>query len=352
MNYLTFTIKKYYVNISANKFLQNLIDTQNAFFCVSPILLKEKIMKMIGLFLVVVLVFLITSCKEVSTNSDYEEATYVTLLDQPIVQYIPKNVQGVRIATLKLSGDWSDRNYLDLFQVIDKRSQSKISYSTQKVVYDYSKKLGTENVYTLIDVRASFFDTIPEAHYFSIIDLNMNDNVYVYREDIGVAYTTSYRLPHSPTVSLRTFQLSQNSKLGILRVTNVDLDRSIDLSKVTFTIDTQSTARGGLRFSGNLCLRDLGSSASCGGVGTTTAQSVTQAGGTFTVNISGSTLSNALNSLTKNGGFIEYEIYLENAPLWVTGDSVSIGVSSILYDPYNQSEYYIGVAGAQATATK
>lgn len=307
-------------------------------------------MKMISLFLVVVLVFLITSCKEVSTNSDYEEATYVTLLDQAIVQYIPKNVQGVRIATLKLSGDWSDRNYLDLFQVIDKSSQSKIFYSTQ-IVYDYSQQLGTENVYTLIDVRASFFDTIPEAHYFSIIDLNMNDNVYVYREDIGVAYTTSYRLPVVPTVSVRMFPLSQNSRLGIIRVTNVDLDLNVDLSSVTLRLDANSTARGGLRFYGNICLRDLGSSAPCGSYGTTTAQSVTEAAGTFKFNFAGSSLTNAMNPLGKNGGYVEYEVYLENAPLWVTGDSLGLMVVDLTY-LNGYSESYTGVAGASATATK
>lgn len=313
-------------------------------------------MKMISLFFLLALSFLVVGCKEVTYSTqpeEHQDVTYVTVFAEPVAQYVPQNVQRIKVATLKIDGDWSalDKNFLKFFRVIDSAS-SHIVYSVDEVVYNHSSNTGVDKSYTLISILASFSDFSPQKHVFTLVDINPNDAIYVLRQDIGVAYTTSYRLPHSPTVSLRTFQLSQNSKLGILRVTNVDLDRSIDLSKVTFTIDTQSTARGGLRFSGNLCLRDLGSSASCGGVGTTTAQSVTQAGGTFTVNISGSTLSNALNSLTKNGGFIEYEIYLENAPLWVTGDSVSIGVSSILYDPYNQSEYYIGVAGAQATATK
>lgn len=155
-----------------------------------------------------------------------------------------------------------------------------------------------------------------------------------------------------PTVLLTASPLAQNSKIATLRVTNVDSNTGITLSNVVLTFQARSTAQGNFAFNGNLCLRDLGSSASCGGVGTTTAQAVTQAGGTFTVNIAGSTLSNATNSLTKNGGYVDYEVYLDNAPLWVTGDNANVTITSVNYVPAAAPQSYVGVAGASATSTK
>ena len=155
-----------------------------------------------------------------------------------------------------------------------------------------------------------------------------------------------------PTVLLTASPLAQNSKIATLHITNVDSNTGITVSGLKLQFATRSTAQGNFSFAGNICLRDLGSSASCGGVGTTTAQSVTQTGGTFTVNIAGSTLANATNSITKNGGYADYEVYLDNAPVWVAGDNANVIITEVTYAPAAAPQSYIGVAGASVTATK
>lgn len=155
-----------------------------------------------------------------------------------------------------------------------------------------------------------------------------------------------------PTVLLTASPLAQNSKIATLRVTNVDSNTGITVSGLKLQFATRSTAQGNFAFSGNICLRDLGSSAACGGSGTTALQAVTQAGGTFTVNIAGSSLANATNSLTKNGGYADYEVYLDNAPVWVAGDNANVIITEVTYTPATAPQSYIGVAGASVTATK
>ena len=92
---------------------------------------------------------------------------------------------------------------------------------------------------------------------------------------------------------------------------------------------------------------------SCGGTGTTAAQATTQAGGTYTFNIPLSSLSNNTTVLTKNGGNVDYEVYLDNAPLWVNGDNANITVTSVNYTAGGTAtQSYVGVAGASATSTK
>lgn len=139
-----------------------------------------------------------------------------------------------------------------------------------------------------------------------------------------------------PTVLLTANSpLSQNAKLATLRVTNVDSNTGITLSGITLQFQTRSIAQGGFTFSGAICLRDLGSTASCGTLGTTDPNSTDQAGGTYTMNIAASQLSNASTILTQNGGYIEYEVYLDNAPLWVAGDNANVTIKSIEYSTIN-----------------
>ena len=157
-----------------------------------------------------------------------------------------------------------------------------------------------------------------------------------------------------PIVLVTGTMLSQNTKIATIRVTNPDSNTGITVNTVTATFQARSTAQGGLTFSGNICLRDLGSNAGCSATGTTTAQATTQAGGTYTFNIAASTLANNTTILTKNGGYVEYEVYLDSAPLWVIGDNANVTVTSLNYavGASSASQSYVGVAGASATATR
>lgn len=167
----------------------------------------------------------------------------------------------------------------------------------------------------------------------------------------GKQYTVGV-VPPTVLVTANT-PLTQNAKIATIKVTNVDSNTGITVQSIQLTFQARSTANGNFSFSGKLCLRDLGSSSSCDGIGTSTGQIATQAGGPFTVTIPTSGLSNATTSLSKNGGYTEYEVYLDGAPLWVTGDNANVTVTRVDYNaPTTVFQSYVGVTGASATATK
>jgi hypothetical protein len=158
---------------------------------------------------------------------------------------------------------------------------------------------------------------------------------------IGLVPPTLLVTPNSP--------LTQNARIATVRVTNTDSNTGITLSGVTVQFAARSTANGSFTFAGNLCLRDMGSSNACGAVGTTAPQVVTQAGGTFNFPVTGL----STNTLDKNGGYVEYEVYLDGAPLWVAGDNANVTITSLKYLPGGANgQSYVGVSGASATATK
>jgi hypothetical protein len=156
-----------------------------------------------------------------------------------------------------------------------------------------------------------------------------------------------------PTVLVTGVTLAQNAKIATLRVTNPDSNTGITLNTITTTFQARSTAQGGFTFSGAICLRDVGSNASCGSAGTSTGITTSQAGGTYVFNIPASMLANNTTTLTKNGGNVEFEVYLENAPLWVAGDNANVTVTAVNYTAGSAvTQSYVGVAGASATSTK
>jgi hypothetical protein len=157
-----------------------------------------------------------------------------------------------------------------------------------------------------------------------------------------------------PVVMVTPTTLAQNAKVATIKVTNTDSNTGITLSGLTLQFAARSTANGNFTFSGNICLRDLGSTNSCGSAGTTLAQAVTQAGGTYSVVINPSMLTNATNSLSKNGGYVEYEVYVDGAPLWVAGDNANVTITSLNYlvGATTSTQSYVGVSSASATSTK
>lgn len=163
---------------------------------------------------------------------------------------------------------------------------------------------------------------------------------------IGVVPPVVLVTPNAPLI--------QNARIATIRVTNPDSNTGITINTVNITLNANSPSRGNFSFAGLLCLRDVGSNASCGSAGTTAGQSVTQTGGSYTFNITGSTLANANIVLNKNGGNVEYEVYLDNAPLWVAGDNVNIRVNNIDYNAGNTtfSQSYAGISGASATTIR
>jgi hypothetical protein len=81
----------------------------------------------------------------------------------------------------------------------------------------------------------------------------------------------------------------------------------------------------------------------------------TQAGLTTTVTRTQlMNLTTAPTLVDKNGQTVTFEVYLDNAPLWTTGDNVSVSVRSLDYTVggADSNESYVGVTGASATSTK
>ena len=56
----------------------------------------------------------------------------------------------------------------------------------------------------------------------------------------------------------------------------------------------------------------------------------------------------------KNGQTVSFEVYFDNAPVWITGDNVTLSVRSLDYTVggSDSNESYVGVSGASATVTK
>ncbi|MBX9809256.1 hypothetical protein K2X92_02625, partial [Candidatus Gracilibacteria bacterium] len=155
-----------------------------------------------------------------------------------------------------------------------------------------------------------------------------------------------------PSVKVTGTSLMQNAKIATVKFTNVDSNTGVVLSGVTLQFQSRSTAQGNLTFSGTICLRDVGSNNSCGGANTTAGQVTSQAGGTYSFTFAGLTING--ETLTKNGGSREFEVYVDNAPLWVTGDNANVTIKTLNYvvGAATPTESYVGVADASATSVK
>lgn len=156
-------------------------------------------------------------------------------------------------------------------------------------------------------------------------------------------YVTSYAVP---TVTVQSQPLGDNNgKIATIKITNTDTQSDINVNKVILDTVIRSTANGTLTMNSGatICLRNVGTSSStC----TTPGVSITAAGITATP-LSVPT-DNAI--ATKNGGYVEYEVFIQNAPLWVAGDNALVRVTGLNYTTGTQTtEQPYSVA---ATSTK
>lgn len=126
-----------------------------------------------------------------------------------------------------------------------------------------------------------------------------------------------------PTVSLVGKSLTSNGVLATISFTNIDRDASLRLDMATFV----ARFLAGLTvpaFTGAICLREIGSANGCQGG---TPASTISSGGTVSVSLAGR--SDASNTLAKDGGTLELEVYLEGGPIWVAGDAIQLELQSM-----------------------
>lgn len=177
---------------------------------------------------------------------------------------------------------------------------------------------------------------------------------FVTADETGVTYNTSISLP---TITVAKTTLDANSPVGVITVKNNDSDNYVQVKKMKIRVQARSTANGSVDFStAKVCLRNQGSTVACGDAATiaSTAGAVNGAVLEFDV-------TDAINAgkVISTNSSTDFEVYLQNAPLWVAGDYVGVSVEGADYSYGNTTavgttatDTYVGVAGASATSTK
>ena len=161
----------------------------------------------------------------------------------------------------------------------------------------------------------------------------------------GTAGTKTYTVGTvAPTVLVTA--ISENTFK--VRVTNPDSNTGITLTGAKF--DFKTALPGNTSYSATAYLRDLGTTNTFGGAGVST-QSGVVAGLDRTIAVTG-----LLTNMTadKNGGFVEFEVYVDSANLLPTGGQLQVALKQLHYTVGGTSdtETYVGTAGASATFTK
>lgn len=169
--------------------------------------------------------------------------------------------------------------------------------------------------------------------------------------DVNKVYTVSTQ---PPTVKVTPMALIDNGAVAKVTVTNIDPDLDLSLSGAELRVSFRSTANGTAPAISGVCLRNVGSSAACNSGLAGVLVGTESPTGTFTYVITGSTLA-AASSISKNLGTVDFEVFIPNAPVWVTGDNVSVSLQKLYYVPdglATASESYIGLANASAVSVK
>lgn len=129
-----------------------------------------------------------------------------------------------------------------------------------------------------------------------------------------------------------TVKVEKTSDLNryLVTINNVDANTGLTVTGVTLRFQYRYAGQGSsTALSGTLvCLRDQGSSSSCGGVGTTAGTSVLTFTNPTTIALTGLTASTFLD---KSTGSMTFEVYLDPEPLFVSGDYTQVSVTQVGY---------------------
>ncbi len=164
----------------------------------------------------------------------------------------------------------------------------------------------------------------------------------------GTATLKTYTLGTTPPTVLIT---NVNDKVFHVKVTNTDSNTGITLTGVLLNIRTTNGGNNG-SFSGSGCLRTAGSTDSCGTAGSTTpGQSVPALDLVYTLT---GNLTNISLLADKNGGTVEFDVYINSPFALATGARLITEVSSITYTAgaASSTESYLGLTNATASYTQ
>ena len=177
----------------------------------------------------------------------------------------------------------------------------------------------------------------------------------------GLTYTTAISMP---TLKVNPVSLIANGPVATVTVKNEDSDNNIQIKSMKIRVQARYTGNNNVNFdNATVCLRNRGATVAC-----TDAAKVIEAANktekgvgvngtafefTFSTNI------DAGNVISTNSA-TDFEVYLQDAPLWVAGDHVAVSVESAKYvygrtstpaTPIDDATY-VGLAEATATSTK
>lgn len=153
---------------------------------------------------------------------------------------------------------------------------------------------------------------------------------------------------NAPTVKVEGLTLEADRPVAKVVVTNTDENENLRLNTAEIRVSFRATTNGTVAVPHNVCLRNVGSSEACGAVGTLAASST--GSNLYTFTITGSSLQ-AANEISSNNGTTEFEVFINDAPAWVSGDNVAVSVNKLTYGS-GLTESYVGTAGASVTVTK
>ena len=214
------------------------------------------------------------------------------------------------------------------------------------------------NVKVVADTLSDLTTTQPAKEFLAQVTIANSDvssassaaatvTANIVTPDAAKVYTISTQ---PPSVKVTPVALDGGAIARVV-VTNKDLDKDMHLNSAKVRLAYRYTGQGTAPTLSSFCLRNVGSSANCGDAGTLNG---TVNGDVVDFTISGSTLT-AAGLISKSNGTAEFEVYLNNAPVWVAGDNVRVDVRELGYTPDGltaTTESYVGVADASATATK
>ncbi len=171
----------------------------------------------------------------------------------------------------------------------------------------------------------------------------------------GETYKTAISMP---TLKVNPVSLVANGPVATVTVKNEDSDNYIKVEKMKIRVQARYTGNNNVNFDNSkVCLRNRGATVACSDTTSVVPSTAGAVNGaslefTFSSNIdAGKVIST--NSAT------DFEVYLQDAPLWVAGDHVAVSIESADYKYGETStpntdikDTYVGLADATATSTK
>ncbi len=196
-------------------------------------------------------------------------------------------------------------------------------------------------------------DTTSVENYYSETVTLGSPTVTAVRDSNGSAVsvtgTATVKTYTFGTVAPTVLVTAVNENMFKVKVTNPDSNTGITLTSAKF--DLKTALPGNTNYSAVACLRDLGSSLTCGGgAGTSTATGAVPALAQ-TIAVAGLTTNMMAD---KNNGVVEFEVYITSANLLPTGGQLQVALTQLNYNvgAGSSSETYVGTTGASATFTK